>query len=40
MCSSDLPCATALEAENRRLRTLLVEAMLENAALKEGRGPS
>lgn len=35
------PCAIqapALEAENRRLRTLLVEAMLENAALKEGRG--
>lgn len=36
------PCATpapALEEENRRLRTLLVEALLENAALKEGRGP-
>ena len=38
---SAAPCATqALEAENRRLRTLLVEAMLENAALKEGRRPS
>jgi AcrR family transcriptional regulator len=29
--------AAALEGENRRLRNLLVEAMLENAALKEGR---
>jgi AcrR family transcriptional regulator len=27
----------ALEEENRRLRNLLVEAMLENAALREGR---
>jgi hypothetical protein len=29
--------ATALENENRRLRKLLVESMLELAALKEGR---
>jgi AcrR family transcriptional regulator len=31
---------TALEKENRRLRKLLIEAMLETAALKEGRAES
>lgn len=35
--ASDATDLAALEEENRRLRGLLVEAMLETAALKEGR---
>jgi len=37
-CDAQAQDLSALEAENRRLRTLLVQAMLEAAALKEGRG--
>ncbi|CAN7665131.1 TetR/AcrR family transcriptional regulator [Phenylobacterium sp. LjRoot225] len=36
-CGAEAQDLRTLEAENRRLRTLLVEAMLEAAALKEGR---